>query len=284
MRLLETANSIAHLEKLGFLPSQLDLFQKFIRRPHGLILVTGPTGSGKSTTLYAALQAISDTTKNINTIEDPVEYKLSGINQMQVNHKIDVSFATGLRTLVRQDPDVILVGEIRDRETAEIAIQAALTGHLVLSTLHTNDAPGAIIRLQNMGIERFLISSALLGVVGQRLVRQVCPYCSETIRLQPDEALALGMPHDPEEKYMAARGRGCRRCGERGMKGRTAAYEIFMMSDQIRQQVLDGAAGNTISAQAKQEGMSTMYESAVHKVKELLVPPEELVRVFATGD
>src|SRR5579871_604288 len=166
MRLLEKTNSLGHVDRLGFLPDQRSQFEKFIKRPHGLVLVTGPTGSGKSTTLYAALQHINDSTINISTIEDPVEYKVRGVTQTQVNTKIGVTFASGLRTLVRQDPDVILVGEIRDRETAEVAIQAALTGHLVLSTLHTNDAAGAVVRLENMGIEPFLISSAVLGVLG----------------------------------------------------------------------------------------------------------------------
>ncbi|HWD38212.1 MAG TPA: GspE/PulE family protein, partial [Fimbriimonas sp.] len=283
MRLLEKANSIAHLDKLGFMPAQRALFDKFIRRPHGLILVTGPTGSGKSTTLYAALQSISDSTKNVNTIEDPVEYKLAGVNQMQVNPKIDVTFANGLRTLVRQDPDVILVGEIRDRDTAEIAIQAALTGHLVLSTLHTNDAAGALVRLQNMGVERFLISSAMVGVIGQRLVRNVCPHCTETLTIKPDEALALGLP-EREEPTVVARGKGCRRCGGRGTSGRSAAFEVFGMSEGIRQLVLDGASSSTIADQVRYEGMATMHESAVDKVLELKVPPEELVRVFSTGE
>lgn len=281
MRLLEKANSLARLDRIGFLPDQQATFERFIRRPHGLILVTGPTGSGKSTTLYAALQSINDATKNINTVEDPVEYKLSGVNQMQVNAKIGVTFAAGLRTLVRQDPDVILVGEIRDRETAEIAIQAALTGHLVLSTLHTNDAPGALVRLQNMGIEPFLVSSAVIGVLGQRLVRTLCPYCRETYELTPAEAYFAGiqMPSGPPPNVACSA--GCRRCNGRGTKGRAAAVEIMTMTEAMRSLVLSGAPGSELYAKAVEEGMMTMRDAAIQKALSHQISTAEIVRVFA---
>jgi len=280
MRLLEKKSSLASVDRLGFFPEQQETFRRMVKRPHGLVLVTGPTGSGKSTTLYAALGGINDPAININTVEDPVEYKLAGVNQMQVNPKIGVTFATGLRTLVRQDPDVILVGEIRDRETAEIAVQAALTGHLVLSSLHTNDAPGAIVRLRNMGIEPFLIASALVGTVGQRLMRSLCPHCREAYVPEEEEARAAGVPIG-ETMYRAV---GCRRCGGRGTRGRSAAIEIMPMSDGIRGLALDGAPGAAVYAKACEEGMATMRASAVRKAREGIVSPAEIVRVFAQED
>jgi len=284
MRLLEKANALASVEKIGFFPEQRKLFESFIRRPHGLILVTGPTGSGKSTTLYAALQAINDSTKNINTIEDPVEYRLSGINQMQVNNKIGVSFAAGLRTLVRQDPDVILVGEIRDKDTAEIAIQAALTGHLVLSTLHTNDAPGALVRLQNMGVEPFLVSSAIVGIIGQRLLRNLCPYCRQEYTPNIDIAMAAGIPITDGKVPLMARPVGCKRCGGRGTKGRNATLEILAMTEKLREMVLQRCSGPELSVQAMKEGMIPMRESAVRKALDFQISLEEIVRVFSEED
>lgn len=284
MRLLEKSGSMASLDRVGFFPEQLDLFHSFIRRPHGIVLVTGPTGSGKSTTLYGALQKINDSTLNINTVEDPVEYQLSGINQVQVNAKIGLTFASGLRTLVRQDPDVIMVGEIRDYETAEIAIQAALTGHLVLSTLHTNDAPGALVRLQNMGVEPFLISSAVLGVVGQRLLRTLCPYCKEEYEAPEEIVRSLQLPCPDGKPPILARGKGCTRCGHRGLKGRTGVYEIMPMSSPLRQMVLDRASGADLKQLAIQEGMQTMYESGIRKVLDHVTTPEEVIRVLLTEE
>ncbi|CAN5578488.1 N/A [soil metagenome] len=283
MRILEKkGGKTGDLDRLGLLPDQRVVFERLIRRPHGILLVTGPTGSGKSTTLYAALQTINDATVNINTIEDPVEYQLSGINQMQVNPRIGVTFAAGLRTLVRQDPDVILVGEIRDGETAEISVQAALTGHLVLSTLHTNDAPGALIRLQNMGVEPFLISSAVIGAVGQRLLRTICPSCRTTFELEPAIALTLGL--NPEETVMVAKGVGCRRCGGRGTVGRTAVYEIMRMTEALREAVLRGGSGVELSHIAIQEGMQTMRQSAMRKMLELQIAPDEVLRVLSNAE
>ena len=275
LRVLEKSNSLASLSKLGFFPDQQAEFEKMIHRPHGIVLVTGPTGSGKSTTLYASLQMINSPTMNINTIEDPVEYHLKGVNQIQVNPKIGVTFSTGLRTLVRQDPDVIMVGEIRDFETAEIAIQAALTGHLVLSTLHTNDAPGALVRLQNMGVEPFLISSAVLGVVGQRLVRTVCPGCRQQIEPSKEirEALDLG-------NAKISRGAGCSRCGKRGMRGRSATYEIMPMTAPIRDMVLERRSGAELKELAVAEGMKTMRQVGRQKVIDGITTPEEIIRVL----
>jgi len=284
MRLLEKQNTIANLDKVGFLPAQRELFDRFIHRPHGLILVTGPTGSGKSTSLYAALQSINDPDVNINTVEDPVEYKLPGVNQMQVNAKIGVTFSSGLRTLVRQDPDVILVGEIRDKDTAEISIQAALTGHLVLSTLHTNDAPGALIRLQNMGVESFLIASAVVGIQGQRLLRTICSSCKETYVPTLELCQAAGIPLQDGRVPTLARGVGCKRCGGRGTRGRTAAMELMAMTDSMRQMVLENVSGADLYRQALIEGMTTMRDAAIQKALDHSVPPEEIVRVFSRDD
>ncbi|HZT42030.1 MAG TPA: GspE/PulE family protein [Chthonomonadaceae bacterium] len=284
MRVLEKSSSYGDPHKLGLFPDQQEIFEHFIRRPHGIILVTGPTGSGKSTTLYAALTRINDSTLNINTVEDPVEYHLPGLNQMQVNPKIGVTFATGLRTLVRQDPDVIMVGEIRDLETAEVAIQAALTGHLVLSTLHTNDAPGAMIRLQNMGVEPFLISSAVIGVIGQRLLRTVCPHCKSTSPASPAVIDAFGLPATEQESPVLASGAGCSKCGGRGMKGRTAVYEIMPMSDKLRDMVLRRESGSQLRGQAIAEGMMTMREAGIRKALQGMTTLEEVTRVLFSED
>jgi type IV pilus assembly protein PilB len=280
MRLLLKSASWAVLNKLGFFPEQHALFESFIKRPHGIILVTGPTGSGKSTTLHAALHEINDPAININTVEDPVEYRLPGVNHIQVNPKIGVTFATGLRTLVRQDPDVIMVGEIRDPETAEIAIQAALTGHLVLSTLHTNDAPGALVRLQHMGVEPFLIASSVIGVVGQRLLRNVCPDCKQSVPATAEQIAAFDLPLVNDRPPMLMKGRGCRRCANRGLKGRSAVYEVMGMSDAIRELVLTRASGDQIKDQAMSDGMSTMRSSGIRRMLEGKTSPEEIMRVL----
>jgi type IV pilus assembly protein PilB len=284
MRILDKSGILVPLDHLGFFPEQLALWNAFLRRPHGMILVTGPTGSGKSTTLYASLNKINDISLNINTIEDPVEYNLPGISQMQANHKIGLTFATGLRTLVRQDPDVIMVGEIRDTETAEIAVQAALTGHLVFSTLHTNDAPGALVRLQNMGVEPFLITSALLGVVGQRLLRKICSACSEPDRPDPALLKALGISREKAANGDFRRGRGCPKCAGRGMRGRTAAYEVMRMTDGLRDAVLRNAGGATLKEVAIQDGMSTMREAGIRKVLEGETTLDEVCRVLLSEE
>ncbi len=284
LRILEKSSAFAGLDKLGFFPEQRSLFDQFIRRPHGIVLVTGPTGSGKTTTLYAALNRINDSTINITTIEDPIEYQLKGVNQVQVNPKIGSTFATGLRTLVRQDPDVILVGEIRDGETAEIAVQAALTGHLVLSTLHTNDAPSALVRLMNMGVEPYLVSSTVVGLVAQRLLRTICPHCKEARAASAATVEALGLPTRDGQLPVLAYGRGCTRCGGRGMKGRTAAYEITPMTDSLRDLVMKRADGALLRGQAIRDGMSTMTDSAIRKVMDGVTTPDEVARVlYAEG-
>jgi type IV pilus assembly protein PilB len=284
MRVLAKSSNFANSSTLGFFPQQKAQFDEFIHRPHGIILVTGPTGSGKSTTLFAALNSINDSTRNINTVEDPVEYNIPGVNQMQVNANIGVTFAAGLRTLLRQDPDVVMVGEIRDRETAEIAVQAALTGHLVVSTLHTNNAAGALTRLQNMGVEPFLISSALIGVIGQRLLRTICPNCKENRQATLTDCEALGLPMVGENPPMLKAGAGCEKCGGRGMKGRTAVYEMMPMSDKLRELVLKNASSEQVHVQAIADGMMTMRDAGVQKVLQGVTTPEEVTRVLFSED
>jgi type IV pilus assembly protein PilB len=289
IRILDRDNKPTNLEQMGFTPEQFRQFESYIRRPYGMILVTGPTGSGKSTTLQAAITKINNPNINISTVEDPVEYVIPGVNHTQVDPKIGVTFASGLRTLVRQDPDVIMVGEIRDRETAEIAIQAAQTGHLVLSTMHTNDAAGAIARLINMGVEPFLIASALLCVVGQRLVRTFCPYCREEVPATAATIDALGLPQAeglpvipsvPPSPTMVYRGRGCARCEQRGLKGRTAVYELMHFTEEIGKLTLQRASSVTIREMAIKQQMKTMRDSAVRKVLNGIIPPDEVFRVL----
>ncbi|HXG24174.1 MAG TPA: ATPase, T2SS/T4P/T4SS family, partial [Chthonomonadales bacterium] len=284
MRVLDKSGITVPLDKLGFHPEQRALYESFIERPYGMILVTGPTGSGKSTTLYASLNKINDVSRNIITVEDPVEYNLPGISQMQANPKIGLTFAAGLRTIVRQDPDIIMVGEIRDTETAEIAVQAALTGHLVFSTLHTNDAPGAIVRLQNMGIEGFLITSALIGAIGQRLLRKICNTCAEPY--QPDPALIRLLGITPDQAALAnfRRGRGCPKCSGRGFRGRSAAYEVMRMSDRMREAVLKNVGGSALKEIAIAEGMMTMRESGILKALHGETTLEEVCRVLLSEE
>ncbi|MFN3728131.1 MAG: GspE/PulE family protein [Fimbriimonadaceae bacterium] len=284
MRLLDKEAAPSNLDVIGFTANQLAMMRRFIKRPHGIVLVTGPTGSGKSTTLYCALQEINESTININTIEDPVEFHLPGINQTQVNQKIGFNFASGLRTLVRQDPDVIMVGEIRDAETAEIAIQAALTGHLVFSTLHTNDAPGAITRLQNMGIEPYLIASAILGVVGQRLVRLVCPHCRESRPATAEQMRMFNLEEIEGKPPQLSYGAGCGRCGKRGLRGRTGVYEVMTMTDGMRALTLDGAPMAALKEQARRDGMMTMFECGVEKMLAGVTTAEEVIRVLMTEE
>jgi len=278
MRLLQKSNAAASLDRLGMLPDQRARYDRFIRHPHGLILVTGPTGSGKSTSLYAALQDIARPDINISTIEDPVEYRMPSVNQVQVNARAGVTFAVGLRALVRQDPDVILVGEIRDAETAEVAIQAALTGHLVLSSLHTRDAPSALVRLTQMGVEPYLVSSSVVGVVGQRLLRSVCPHCRIVRQAKPAELEILF--GETAGETTVAEGKGCPRCDGMGTRGRTAAFEIAEVTDAMREIILRRGSGVELMQQARTEGMVSMREAAVRKVLDHAVPVSEIVRVF----
>ncbi|MBI1864652.1 MAG: type II/IV secretion system protein, partial [Nitrospirae bacterium] len=245
LRLLNRQSVQVDLDVLGFSSGSLETIKRLSREPYGLILVTGPTGSGKSTTLYAALNFIKSPELNIVTVEDPVEYQLPGINQVPVNRKKDVTFATALRSILRQDPDIILVGEIRDPETGNIACEAALTGHLVLSTLHTNDAPSALTRLLEMGIEPFLVAPSLLMIVGQRLVRTICPACAEEVRPSRESLAGLGLADVPPD-ITFHRGRGCDACGRRGYKGRTGIHEVLVMDETLREMIAARATANAI--------------------------------------
>jgi len=242
-----------------------------------MVLITGPTGSGKTTTLYATLEKISNETQKIITVEDPVEYQLNGITQIQANTSIGLGFAEGLRSIVRQDPDILMIGEIRDHETAEIAIESALTGHLVFSTLHTNDAAGAVTRLQDMGVEGYLISSSLLAIQAQRLVRRVCTECAETQPLSEDEATVLTIAIADCSEIQ--RGKGCERCGHTGYRGRVGLYELLLMNDEIRHQIASGADANRIRETAIKGGMRTLRKDALDKLRAGLTTPEEVVRV-----
>ena len=277
LRILDRSDTTVDLSRLGMPDNVLTNYQGVISQPHGMILITGPTGSGKTTTLYATLEKINSERQKIITVEDPVEYQLEGITQIQANASIGLSFAAGLRSIVRQDPDILMVGEIRDHETAEIAIESALTGHLVFSTLHTNDAAGAVTRLQDMGVEGYLISSSLLAIQAQRLVRRVCTDCAKTHFLSEDEAIVLEIGISSCPKIQ--RGKGCERCGHTGYRGRVGLYELLMMSDAIRHHIASGADANIIRDEAIIEGMKTLREDAIEKLKAGLTTPEEVVRV-----
>ncbi len=277
MRLLDRATVLLSVDQLGFDSSQRTVFNDLIHRTHGIILVTGPTGSGKTTTLYAALNQINQPDKNIITIEDPVEYQLEGISQIQVNSKINLTFANGLRSIVRQDPDVVLVGEIRDTETAEIAIQASLTGHLVFSTLHTNDAPSAVTRLVDMGIEPFLISSSLMASLAQRLVRVLCAQCKAPD--QPDLATLEIIDMLDKKEANFYKPEGCPVCLQTGYVGRSAVYELMLVDDRIRELINRNADSNAIKKAAREGGMLTLREDAARKALSGLTSLSEVVRV-----
>ncbi len=280
MRLLDKATTVLQLEELGLAGMKLELVHKLIKQSHGILLVTGPTGSGKTTTLYAALSKINTTDKNIITIEDPVEYQLHGIGQIQVNPKIELTFASGLRSILRQDPDVIMVGEIRDLETAEIAIQAALTGHLVFSTLHTNDSFGSITRLLDMGIEPFLVSSSVIAVMAQRLVRRLCPACRAPYQPTREELEELGItPQRMLGKTVYKPGEGCAQCKRTGYRGRTGIHELLVVDDEVRTLVMKSADAATIRRAATARGMNTLREDGADKVIEGLTSIEEILRV-----
>ena len=277
MRLLDRSSVFLPFDRLGFAPAAARGFETLIHRPHGIVLVTGPTGSGKTTTLYAALDKINRPDLKIITVEDPVEYQLKGINQIPVRPKIGLSFASGLRHIVRQDPDVIMVGEIRDLETAEIAIQAALTGHLVFSTLHTNDAPGAVTRLQDMGCEPYLVSSVLSGVLAQRLVRRVCQACRAPDHPDPATLLALGVTDVAGVELF--HGKGCDDCRGTGYRGRTGIYELFRITEEARSLVVRKAPAGEIRRCAVAQGMVTLREDAWAKACAGLTTVEEILRV-----
>jgi general secretion pathway protein E len=278
LRLLYRESALLPLDQIGFSGDKLDRFNELISRPHGIILVTGPTGSGKTTTLYAALSKINSPDKNIITIEDPIEYQLKGIGQIQVNPKIQLTFAAGLRSVLRQDPDVILVGEIRDSETAEIAIQAALTGHLVFSTLHTNDSAGAVTRLLDMKIEPFLISSSVMAILAQRLVRVLCMQCREPYQISPSEIAELEIKAEAE-RATVYRAKGCDACFHTGYLGRTAIYELLLVDDEIRQLIMKNTDAATIKAAATERGMRTLRQDGAGKMLQGITSADEVVRV-----
>jgi type II secretory ATPase GspE/PulE/Tfp pilus assembly ATPase PilB-like protein len=279
LRIFDPDILLKSIDELGLSPHDAPKFQEFISRPTGIILVTGPTGSGKTTTLYSVLKHLSKPEVNIVTIEDPIEMVFEDFNQVQVRPVIDVTFASALRTALRQDPDIIMVGEIRDGETADNAVQAALTGHLVLSTLHTNDAPSSITRLLDLGVPHFLITSTLIGVVAQRLVRENCPYCSEEYEPTEAEAAAMKIPFDKLKPYRFRRGKGCLRCRETGYLGRTGIYEILPMTEKIRRLVSQQAGSLEIFKAAREEGLRTLKEAAIEKVFRGTTTTTEMVRV-----
>ncbi len=281
LRLLDKTSILLGLEEIGMSEECYARYSRLIKRSTGILLVSGPTGSGKTTTLYATLNRINSPELNIITVEDPIEYQLTGIGQIQVNPKIDLTFANGLRSILRQDPDIIMVGEIRDLETAEIAIQASLTGHLVFSTLHTNDAAGAVTRLLDMGVEPFLVSSSVLAILAQRLVRLICKQCKE--RYQPDIALVkeIGLDRTDNAPFdgFFYRGKGCAACLHTGYRGRTGIYELLVVDDGIRSLIMSGADSNVIKRQAMKGEMRTLLHDGVHKVAQGVTTVEEVLRV-----
>ncbi len=281
LRLLDKSNLQLDMTKLGFDEEQLKLFKEAISRPYGMVLVTGPTGSGKTTTLYSALSELNKPEVNICTAEDPVEYNLMGINQVQMHEEIGLNFAAALRSFLRQDPDIILVGEIRDFETAEIAVKAALTGHLVLSTLHTNDAPSTVNRLLNMGVEPFLVASSVNLILAQRLVRKICPECKEPVDINPQVLIDMGMDPELAKDTVVYKGRGCYNCNNTGYKGRIAVYEVMMLYEELKDMILNGASAAELKREAIRLGMKTMRMSGLDKIRQGITTPEEVVRVTA---
>ena len=278
LRLLDKENLMLDMTKLGFEPESLVKFKRNISRPYGMVLVTGPTGSGKTNTLYSALQSLNTVETNIMTAEDPVEFNLMGINQVQMKEQIGLNFAAALRSFLRQDPNIILVGEIRDFETAEIAIKAALTGHLVLSTLHTNDAPSTISRLMNMGIEPFLVATSVNLIQAQRLIRRICKNCKKE-QTTPHEALIeIGFSADDASKMKTFKGQGCATCNNTGYKGRVGLYEVMEVTDEIRELILIGASALELRKKAIEDGMITLRESGLYKIRDGVTTIEEVVR------
>jgi general secretion pathway protein E len=286
LRLLDKADALRDLEDIGFAPAMFRLYTRLISRSHGIILVTGPTGSGKTTTLYATLARINAPEVNIITVEDPIEYQLDGVGQMPVNAKIDLTFANGLRSILRQDPDVIMIGEIRDRETAEIAIQASLTGHLVFSTLHTNDAASAVTRLLDMGIEPFLISSSVLAMMAQRLVRVLCPSCKEAMVPDAEMLREMGLTQEDCAAHggYLYRAKGCEACRGTGYRGRMGIYELLPLDDTIRPLIMQQANASMIKTAAVERHMQTLLQDGAQKVLQGLTTTEELLRVTQESD
>ena len=276
-RLLDKSNLQLDMTKLGFDEDQLKDFKDALNRPYGMVLVTGPTGSGKTTTLYSALSELNTDSENIMTAEDPVEFNLMGINQVQMKDEIGLNFAAALRSFLRQDPDIIMVGETRDYETAEIGVKAALTGHLVLTTLHTNDAPSTINRMLNMGVEPFLVSSAVILIVAQRLVRKACQNCKKPEKLPEQTFIDAGFDPETAKTVVSYRGVGCEICNKTGYKGRVALYEVMPIKDEIKELILQGASVFDIKKQAIASGMKTLRMSGLLKVKAGLTSLEEVV-------
>ena len=278
MRLLDKSQLQLDMTKLGFEAKPLADFKEAIGRPYGMVLVTGPTGSGKTTTLYSALSELNKIESNISTAEDPVEFNLPGINQVQMHEEIGLNFATSLRSFLRQDPNIIMVGEIRDFETAEIAVKAALTGHLVLSTLHTNDAPSTVSRLLNMGVEPFLVTASVNLVLAQRLARKICVECKEPTDKHPEPLLKMGMTEPQVHMATIYRGRGCKNCGDTGYRGRIALYEVMPFGDELKELVLQGASATEIKAEMIRKGVASLRIAGINKILEGVTTPEEILR------
>jgi type IV pilus assembly protein PilB len=278
MRILDKSNLSLDLAKLGFQPRALEDFTESIEKPFGIVLVTGPTGSGKATTLYAALSRINKSDTNIMTAEDPVEYNLDGINQVNVNEEVGLTFAAALKSFLRQDPNIIMVGEVRDYETASIAVKAALTGHLVLSTIHTNDAPSTLNRLIDMGVEPFLVGSAINMVLAQRLVRKVCNKCAERLKLEPNQMESVGLDAKEAADAKIRRGKGCYECSNTGYKGRMGIYEAMRVTPELRELILGRANATDLKKQAMKDGMITLRADAILKMKAGLTSPDEVLK------
>ena len=280
LRILDRSSGLLKMEELGFSAQNLETFRKLVRKPYGMILVTGPTGSGKTTALYAALSEVNSAEKNIITLEDPVEYEIANVRQSQINVKAGLTFALGLRSIVRQDPDIIMIGEIRDRETADIAIHAALTGHLVLSTLHTNDAPSAAARLIDMGVEPFLVSSSVIGILAQRLIRTLCPACKQ--KYTPSKELLKQLDIDPansEDEFKFYKETGCAKCKNYGYSGRSGIYELLVPNEHIRDLITKKATASIISEEAVKAGMTTLHRAGIEKVIKGVTSVSEILRV-----
>lgn len=279
MRILDKTSFLVGIEDMGFLPDQRKDFERLIDLPNGMILVTGPTGSGKTTTLYATLNHVNQKERKVITIEDPVEYQLDGINQVQVKPQIGLTFASGLRSMLRQAPDIIMVGEIRDMETAQIAIQSALTGHLIFSTLHTNDAVSAVTRLVDMGIEPYLVASTVQGILAQRLVRTICPSCRESYKPSGEEIEVLSLKPKASEELELYKGKGCPNCSSTGFKGRIGIFELLIINDEIRELVINNVSTTEIGRRAKELGMRTLRDDGLEKVRRGYTTIQEVMRV-----
>ena len=284
LRLLDQSNLQLDMKKLGFEMKQIEIFKNGIHSPHGMVLVTGPTGSGKTTTLYSALAELNIEGTNISTAEDPCEFNLEGINQVNVKNEVGLSFASALKAFLRQDPDIIMVGEIRDLEVGEIAVEAALTGHMVLSTLHTNDAPSTITRLLNMGIEPFLVVAAMNCIVAQRLLRKICTNCREVVNVSKERLVQCGFAPSSAERIQIYQGKGCDFCSGTGYKGRIAIYEVMQVTSRIKDLILKSPSSDEIKAQAIKEGMKTLRMSALTKVAQGLTTIEEAISNSASDN